>query len=57
LSLERFAINNELSKLKYSDPEGEIREGFYLSKRINSLLRYLYIKYKALSICIQRIKK
>ena len=40
VALERFAISNELSLIKYKDPEQEIRDGFMLTKRVNSLLRH-----------------
>ena len=38
--MERLGINNELSALKYADPELPMREGFLLSKRIDSLKRH-----------------
>ena len=40
IAMERLAINNELSGLKYRDPEQPMREGFMLSKRIDSLKRH-----------------
>lgn len=40
VAMERLAINNELSALKYRDPEQPMREGFMLSKRIDSLKRH-----------------
>lgn len=39
-ALERLGINNELSALKYVDAEQPLREGFMLSKRIDSLKRH-----------------
>lgn len=44
--LERFAINNELAKLKYEDPEFELKDGFVMSKRVNSLLRHFISIYE-----------
>jgi hypothetical protein len=40
IALERLGINNELSALKYKDPEQPLREGFLLSSRIDSLKRH-----------------
>ena len=36
IAIERLGINNELSSLKYADPEQPMREGFRLSVRIDS---------------------
>lgn len=41
VALERLGLNNELSALKYTDPEQPLREGFLLSKRIDSAKRHL----------------
>jgi histidinol-phosphate/aromatic aminotransferase/cobyric acid decarboxylase-like protein len=38
--MERLGINNELSALKYKDAEQPLREGFPLSKRIDSSKRH-----------------
>jgi hypothetical protein len=46
IALERFAINNELAKLKYPDPEFELKDGFKLSKRVNSLMRHFISIYE-----------
>ena len=40
IAMERLGINNELSALKYSDPEVPLREGFKISSRIDSLKRH-----------------
>ncbi|KAH3767751.1 histidinol-phosphate transaminase [Pelomyxa schiedti] len=40
VAMERLGINNELSSLKYSDPEEPMRVGFKLSARIDSLKRH-----------------
>eukprot|EP00759_Apiculatamorpha_spiralis_P037322 PhF_6_TR37204/c0_g1_i1/m.54832/K00817/hisC; histidinol-phosphate aminotransferase len=40
IALERLGINNELSALKYRDPEEPMRVGFLISKRIDSLKRH-----------------
>ncbi|KAL6073746.1 DUF5664 domain-containing protein [Balamuthia mandrillaris] len=40
IALERLGINNELSALKYADPEIPLREGFRISQRIDSLKRH-----------------
>ena len=41
IAMERLGINNELSSLKYKDPTIPMREGFLISKRIDSLKRHL----------------
>jgi len=41
IAMERLGINNELSALKYRDPEQPLREGFMISKRIDSLKRHM----------------
>jgi len=41
IAWERFGLNNTLSVLKYSDdPYLELREGFRMSRRIDSLIRH-----------------
>ena len=40
IALERFGINSSLSGLKYEDPLQELREGFKISKRVDSLIRH-----------------
>ena len=40
IAMERFGINSSLSGLKYEDPLQELREGFKLSKRVDSLIRH-----------------
>jgi len=40
VAMERFGINSSLSGLKYEDPLQELREGFKLSKRVDSLIRH-----------------
>ena len=40
IAMERLGINNELSALKYADPEVPLREGFKISSRMDSLKRH-----------------
>ncbi len=40
IALERLALNNELSALKYADPAAPLRDGFPLSRRVDSLERH-----------------
>lgn len=40
VAMDRFGLNNSLSSLKYDDPLQELREGFKLSKRVDSCIRH-----------------
>lgn len=40
IAMERLGINNELSALKYADPNRELREGFEVSRRLASTRRH-----------------
>lgn len=45
-ALVRLGVKNELSALKYKDAEQPLREGFKLSKRVDSLRRHFEVVHK-----------